>query len=277
MDEHILVKMHEGMLFLYAFSLLFYYIDFLENKKRIKKLAFVFLVIVWFLQTLFFVLYMIEQRRFPVLTLAEGLYFYSWLLLTLAILFSLFVKIEFIVFFSAVLGFITVVIYTFAPFRWQSPSVMKKLTSELLFFHITLSLAAYVLFSISFILSLLYILQYHMLKRKKWKKQLFRIQDLSKLEHFSYRFNIIGIPLLATGLVLGLQWLVMKMPAVRFYDWKITGSLLILFVYGIYVFLKLKKGLHGKKLALWNIAAFLLVLINFFLFSKLSSFHFWYA
>ncbi|MGQ0515121.1 cytochrome C assembly protein, partial [Bacillus sp. D-CC] len=34
--------------------------------------------------------------------------------------------------------------------------------------------------------------------------------------------------------------------------------------------------LQGKKIVQWNIGAFLVMLINIFLLSSLSNFHFWY-
>ncbi|WP_033828272.1 cytochrome c biogenesis protein CcsA [Bacillus andreraoultii] len=275
MGESILLKLHEGMVIFYAASVFLYYFDFLHHNERIKKVAFRLLWIVWLLQTSLFVLTIFELERFPVLTLAEGLYFYSWLLITCSLILNIFMKIEFIVFFTSVLGFAIIIIYTFAPIHWGLPALAQKLASELLFIHITLSFVAYVLFSISFIFSLLYIFQYQLLKKKKWGKWLFRITDLEKIEQLTCRLNIIGIPFIAIGVILGLQWLYLKLPGTSFFDWKIIGSLLVIMMYSTQIYMKTRKIIYGKKFALWNIASFFILLINFFLLSRLSDFHFW--
>ena len=47
------------------------------------------------------------------------------------------------------------------------------------------------------------LLQYNLLKRKKWGKRLVRIPDLSKLEHMSYILACDRVPMLIIGLILG--------------------------------------------------------------------------
>lgn len=92
----------------------------------------------------------------------------------------------------------------------------------------------------------------------------------------SYLFASIGVPMLVISLILGIQWAYMKLPNMVWLDSKVLGSLLVLILYSIYLYLKVGRGMSGKSLATWNVAAFLVVLINFFLFGRLSSFHFWY-
>ena len=60
-------------------------------------------------------MYIVETKRFPILTLFEGIYFYAWLLITFSILLHLFYKVEYAVFFLNVIGFIFMTIHTFAP------------------------------------------------------------------------------------------------------------------------------------------------------------------
>ena len=58
---------------------------------------------------------------------------------------------------------------------------------------------------------------------------------------------------------------------------KIIGSFILLTGYSIYLYLRIVKNMSGRQLAFWNVGSFLIVLINFFLFGQLSSFHFWYS
>ena len=218
-----------------------------------------------------------DTGRFPVLTIFEGLYFYAWILITLSLVINRFLRVDFIVFFTNILGFIIMAIHTFAPVQIESQAMAEQLVSELLLIHITMAILSYGAFSLSFVFSLLYLLQFKLLKEKKWGQRLWRITDLSRLEMFSYILNAIGVAMLLLSLILGLQWAYIRLPDFVWYDPKIIGSFILLILYGIFLYLRLKKNVFGKNLALLNVAAFLIILINFFLGSRLSSFHFWYS
>lgn len=277
MIEIYMTRLHELTVILYAMSILLYFIDFLNSNRKANKTAFWLLAFVWALQTIFLIIYMLDTGRFPVLTIFEGLYFYVWVLVTLSLGINRLMKIDFIVFFTNVLGFIIMVIHTFAPIQYASDVMAGQLASELLFIHITMAILSYGAFSISAVFSVLYLIQYNLLKEKKWGPRLLRIADLSKLEKMSNLLNIIGVPMLLLALILGLMWAYIKVPGMIWYDTKVIGSFIVLGMYSFYLYLRVRKGLQGKSLALWNLASFLIILINFFLFGRLSSFHLWYS
>lgn len=72
-------------IFLYAASVLFYFNDFLQSNQKVNRLAFGLLVVVWALQTVFFVSQTVMKAYFPVITLFETLFFYSWVLVSLSL------------------------------------------------------------------------------------------------------------------------------------------------------------------------------------------------
>ncbi|MEH7504274.1 cytochrome c biogenesis protein CcsA [Neobacillus drentensis] len=272
-----MTRLHELTVVLYAFSVLLYFFDFLHHNRKANRIAFWLLAFVWILQTVFLGIYMFKTGRFPVLTIFEGLYFYAWILVTLSIVINHLLRVDFIVFFTNILGFTVMAIHIFAPMQYDSHIMANQLVSELLLIHITMAILSYGAFSLSFVFSTLYLLQYDLLKRKKWGTRLIRLADLDKLEKSSYILAVIGVPMLLLSLILGLQWAFLKVPGMPWYDMKIVGSFLLLTVYSILLYLRIVKNLSGRKLAIWNTAAFLIVLINFFLFGQLSSFHLWYA
>jgi HemX protein len=277
MFDYYMTRLHELTVVLYALSVLLYFIDFLHHNRKANRVAFWLLAFVWVLQTMFLFLYMLKTGRFPVLTIFEGLYFYAWVLITLSLGINRLLRVDFIVFFTNVLGFIILAIHTFAPVQFESHVMAEKLISELLLIHITLAILSYGAFSLSFVFSFLYLIQYNLLKKKKWGARLIRITDLSKLEHMSYVLNVIGVPMLMLAVILGIQWAYLKIPEMFWLDAKVIGSFVVLIAYSIYLYLRVSKDLYGRSLALWNIASFLIVLINFFLIGNLSSFHFWYS
>ncbi len=276
MSDLFMTRLHELTIVVYAASVLLYFIDFLNRNRKANQIAFWLLAFVWVLQTLFLFLYMRETGRFPVLTLFEGLYFYTWVLVSLSLIINRLMKVDFIVFFTNMLGFVIMAIHTFAPPLFESNLMSEQLISELLLIHIVMAILSYGAFSFSFVFSMLYLLQYELLKRKKWGKLLWRIADLQKLEKMSYILNVIGVPLLLLSLILGLQWAWIKINDFFWLDAKVIGSFLALAGFSISLYLRVGLGKQGRSLAFWNIGSFLIVLINFFLFGQLSSFHFWY-
>lgn len=98
MMESIVARLGEATTLIYALSVLFYFIDFLQHNRKAGKIAFWLLSIVWLLQTVYMFYIMMETDRFPVLNVAEGLYFYTWVLVTLSLVLTKVLRVEFIVF-----------------------------------------------------------------------------------------------------------------------------------------------------------------------------------
>ncbi|MDQ0232799.1 cytochrome C assembly family protein [Metabacillus malikii] len=273
--EMSLTRINELTIIFYAICVLLYFIDFLDHNRKAKNVAFWLLSIVWLLQTIFLFKHMYDTGRFPVLNVFEGLYFYTWVLVTLSLVLNKFLHTEFIVFFTNVIGFIMMTLHTFAPSQYVSAAVSSQLVSELLFIHITIAILSYGAFSLSFVFSILYLIQHNLLKKKKWGKRLLRLEDLSKLDYMSYVLNVIGVPMLLLSLILGSIWAYIKLGMFFWYDAKVLGSFLVMVAYSFYLYIRLVKGIRGKTVILINIASFLVLLINLFLFGSLSRFHFW--
>jgi HemX protein len=270
-----LTRIYELIVILYALSVLLYFIDFVQNNRKANSIAFWLLSIVWVLQTAFLILRMFETGRFPILTVSEGLYFYAWVLITLSLVINRLFRVDFMVFFTNVIGFLIMAIHTFAPLETYTAVQSERLVSELLIIHITMAILSYGAFSVSFVFSALYLVQYNLLKKKKWGKRLLRIEDLTKLDYMSYVLILIGVPLLLLSLILGIIWAYIKYVDFHWYDTKVLGSFLMFVAYSAYLYARLRRGIQGKAIAMWNIGLFLVLLINFFLFGSLSNFHFW--
>lgn len=270
-----LTRIYELIVILYAASVLLYFIDFVQNNRKANSIAFWLLSIVWVLQTAFLILRMFETGRFPILTVSEGLYFYAWVLITLSLVINRLFRVDFMVFFTNVIGFLIMAIHTFAPLETYTAVQSERLVSELLIIHITMAILSYGAFSVSFVFSALYLVQYNLLKKKKWGKRLLRIEDLTKLDYMSYVLILIGVPLLLLSLILGIIWAYIKYVDFHWYDTKVLGSFLMFVAYSAYLYARLRRGIQGKAIAMWNIGLFLVLLINFFLFGSLSNFHFW--
>ncbi len=275
MTEMALARLHEVMIVLYAVSLVFYFIDYLNKKQLVHKCAFWTLSVVYFLQTAFLIMYIVEMQRFPVLSLIEGIYFYAWLLITLSIVVHLFYKVSYAVFFLNVIGFIFMTIHTFAPTQIEQSLVGETLVSELLFIHITFAILSYTAFALSFVFAVLYLLVYKILKKKKWSNQFNRLPSLQQAANGMKTSILAGIPLLLISIILGFQWAYVALEDWSFFDMKIVGSTFLLIIYSSILYLQRKGRLTANDFAWSNVFAFLFVIVNFFLASKLSQFHSW--
>ncbi|WP_088007261.1 cytochrome c biogenesis protein CcsA [Indiicoccus explosivorum] len=276
MADLTMARLHEAMVILYAVSLVFYFIDFLYKDTKASRLALGLLGVVWVLQTAFLIVYVVETGRFPVLTLFEGIYFYAWLLVTVSIVLRIFTALDFAVFFINVIGFIFMTVHTFAPVQIERSPVGEALVSELLLIHVTFAILSYAAFSLAFVFAALYWILYRLLKEKRRTVQWSRLPSLGQAEQGMTASLLGGIPLLLVSLILGLQWAYVSLSEFSLLDAKIIGSFILLLVYSGILYAQRREQLNGKRYAGAHIYAFLLVLINFLLGSRLSEFHFWY-
>jgi len=265
---------YELILLLYGLSLIGYFIDFVQTNRKANRTAFWLLSMVWVLQTFFLLSQVLIDENLPIMTVYDGLYFYAWILVTFSLIINRLFRVDFLVFFTNVVGFLVVLIHLSTRAQNDLKDQGVELVNEMLVVHISLAIISYGFFTLSFIFSIMYLLQYRLLKKKKWNAKLFRLGDLTKLDHFSYISVILGVPLLLIAIILGVTWGYISSDTFYWYDSKTLGSFLVLFVYIVYLVLRVVKGYQGRSISIFNSGAFLFLLINFFLFGSLSNFHF---
>lgn len=274
MTTVVMARLYELMIILYALSIVLYFTDYLYKNIKFRRSAFWLVSIVWILQNLFLVLFIIETKRFPILSLYEGVFFYAWLLTTLSIVLHCIARVDLPVVCLNLLSFFFMTIHLFAPSTAER-IVGESLVSEMLLIHISFAIISYAAFSIAFVFSILYLILYRILKRKKINHLWSRLPSLQQMLKWINLSTLVGVPLLMISLILGLEWALLTVEDVSFFDVKIVGSFIVSVVY-LMIFLLHRKGtLLGTTYAQVHIYLFLLVVVNFFLGSKLSDFHLW--
>ena len=274
--ETLIAKLVEFTGLVYCVAVIFLGIDFIQNKPKEKKIGLWILSGVWLLQTVTLILQFSNTGRVTMFNVLEGLYFFSWVLIGFSLIANKFMKVDFLLFLTNIIGFVIMIVYVFTNARdLVGGELHEQMISHLLVLHVVLAILSYGAFAISFVSSTMYLYQYHNLKQKKWGQNVHRLGDLDKLERQSGNLVVIGLPLLLVALVLGLQWAAVKIPDVIWYDVKIIGSILLFIVYGFYIYLRNVRKFHGKNLAVWNVVGFMFVLFNFIVLNSFSSFHIW--
>ncbi|MFC4388334.1 inner membrane protein YpjD [Gracilibacillus marinus] len=263
----------ESILIIYAVSVIFYFIDFLFHNRKANRVAFWLLSMVWVIQTIFLLTEIITTASLPIQTFNDGLYTYTWIIVTFSLIIHRFFQLEFFMFFMSVFGFLFMLIHSLRSFQINDSSQIPVMLNEWLYAHIVLALISYGLFTISFVLALLYLMQYRFLKAKKGYKWLARFRDLEGIEKRAFQLIVLAEPLLLISIILGVVWAYMTNTTFYWYDSKTVGSILVFLIYGMYLYSRTRGNYRGRPILLLNVIAFCLLLINFFLFNTLSNFH----
>lgn len=266
--------LYEIILFIYSVSLIGYFIDFIKTNRRVNKISFWLLCTVWFIQTVLLFNQVFLENKFPILTLNDSLFFYAWVLIFFSIIINRFFSIHFIAFFANVFSFFIMLLAISLHAQQEYNPVGAAFVHEILVIHITLAIVSYGFFTISFLLSVMYLLQYQFLKNKKGFRWIWRLGDLQKLDIYAFIFVMIGVPLLLIGIIFGVVWAYVANAQFYWFDVKTIGSIFVLVIYILYLLLWVGKGYRGKPISFYNLTAFLFLLLNFFLFGSLSNFHF---
>lgn len=271
---HNTIWLYEIILFIYGLSLMGYVVDLVKKNGRIKQLSYWMLSLAWLIQTSVLVYETIQTGALPILTLVDVLYVYAWVLLTLTLVVYRMFEIQFVELCTNLFAFISLLIAIGLDIKQQGMIQSVHFIHEVLIAHITFTVLAYVFFTLSFFLSIMYLIQYQLLKRRKGFQWIWRFTNLKKLDTYSFTAVLIGVPLLALGLILGFIWGYMSGSEFYWLDMKTIGSMILLGIYIVYLVLRLAPGYRGRPISIYNSATFLVLLTNFFLFNVLSNFHF---
>jgi HemX protein len=264
--------MYDAIIYIYALSLLFYFSDFVGPNREAKRMGTGLLSFVWGLQTVYLVVNLSTHSAFSVFSKFEALFMLSWILVAVSLIVNRFFRIELFVFLINLIGFFVLALNVFSNPNVSSTLGSWKINDELLFIHITLAVASYAAFAVSAVFSGMHLFLHRKLKEKIWSASVKRLPSLENTDRYAFVSVVIGSPLLMLALALGVAWIVLEGDLRLLYDPKVVNSLFVLAAYMFYLFLRLAMRTPGNKLARWNLAAFVIVVLNFAV-SNFSQFH----
>ena len=130
-------------------------------------------------------------------------------------------------------------------------------------FHVTLNILAYSAFALSFVLSLIFLIEERFLRSHKLGDVVWRLPPLELLERMSQSSVLIGLISIAIGTSLGFLWVYRLSNKYSFYDPKYAITLLVLVLYAVYFRLARTtawRGARASKLCIFN---FVIVFLSF--------------
>lgn len=266
------IWMSDAILYIYALSLLFYFSDFLHASRRAKQIGTGLLVFVWVLQTGYLVSRVVSHLPMSDIAAIEYWFGFTWLLVTGSLIINRFFYIDFIVFFVNVVGFSVLALHLHSGLGEGRSLDVWQTTKELLVIHITLAICAYAALTVGALLSGMYLFLHNRLKSKRWSTYVRRYPSLEKMERYTDRAVVIGVPLLTMSLAVAVTTLIVEGSSSLLLDWKVLSSLAALTMFIIYIYQRAADKRPGQQLAKLYIASFGILVLNL-LTSSFSDFH----
>lgn len=142
----------------------------------------------------------------------------------------------------------------------QLPPILQ---SNWFWIHALLAFVSYATFTIACGTAVMYLIQQHFLKKKRFGALFQKLPSLETLDDISYRCLTIGFPLLTVAIISGSIW--SEQAVGNYWNWdpKQTWSLITWFIYAAILHGRLTIGWRGRRAALLSILGFIVLLITF--------------
>lgn len=127
-------------------------------------------------------------------------------------------------------------------------------------FHVTLAILAYAAFAVSFVLSVLYLVQARQIRTGRTGVLFARLPALDVIGRMNRTSVAIGLVVLAISVALGVAWARQVWTGLN--DAKLVFAFVTLLVYGVLLWMD-RRGWEGPRVALLSIIGFVLVLFSY--------------
>ncbi len=149
------------------------------------------------------------------------------------------------------------------------PHVPDILRSAIFSFHVSAAVLGYSAFAVAAVYGLLYLLQYHEIRNKKFGLFFRRLPSLDILDRMNYYASLAGFALLTVAIILGAIWSSEVFGAVH-PDPKVLVAVGTWFLYGLAILGRQLTSWRGPRMAYSSVVGFAVVLfsmfaVNFFL------------
>ena len=199
----------------------------------------------------------------PVITFDQGLSFFGWLVVAIYLIVR---RADRQTVIGAVVCPLAFLLTLGAVGMFQDGAaavVPQEFRSPWLPVHVTLAFLGNAVFALAFAISLVYLVQEHLLKGRRSGWMIRRLPSLEQLDRLNFQCLAWGFPLLTLGIVTGAVWA--ENATGRFWSWdprEILSALTWLIYAGLLQF-RMTGGLRGRRAATLTILGFGLVVLSF--------------
>jgi len=259
MDEtsHFLFYMVLGTSLL---ALVVYGVFFVNQRERLRHLARKALLAAGVLQTLYILLRYLEAGYTPITSQHETIVFFAWSVTWAYLSFRWRYTVKNFGLFITAFVCILLLIATISP-RTINP-LAPALQSLWLPVHAGIAVISYGFLALAFCGGIMYLLQEHELKSKRFGFFFNRLPSLDALDQLNSHCLAIGFVLLTLGIITGSIWARQAWGTYWHWDPKETWSLITWFLYAAQIHQRFSAGWRGKRAAVMAIIGFSSVLFT---------------
>jgi len=129
--------------------------------------------------------------------------------------------------------------------------------------HVPMNFVGYGAFAVACGAGMAYLVRHGMEARGSSSKMLSVFPTLDQLDQLAYKSVAVGFPAFTLATILGAAWAAEAWGGYWSWDPKETWALIVWLVYGAYLHARVSHGWHGKALAWWAVAGFLVTVFCF--------------
>lgn len=246
---------------LYILGAAGYIVFIVVQQKNIHRIASKILLAGFTFHSATIILRYIELGHMPVANLSESLSFFAWATVGAYLLLQL--RYNIIVLGSFVSPIATVLMIISFLLPRQVVPLSPTLKSIWLTIHVGTAFIGNGAFALAFCVSVMYLIQEHQIKGKKFGAFYHRLPSLNVLDDLNYRCLLLGFPMLTVGIVTGSIYAQYVWGDYWTWDPKETWSLITWLVYAALLHERLTVGWRGRKAAIMAIIGFMVLLFTF--------------
>ena len=218
-----------------------------------------------FLGFIFHTLYLSHQYytlgTAPVLNLKSALSFFAWTIVGAYLAFQLRFKLMVLGSFIAPLAAILMIISSTIP--GIEMVVRPVFKSIWLTVHVGTIFIGNGIFALTFVAAIMYLIQEHQIKRKRFGSFYSRLPSLETLDSINYYSLMYGFPFLTIGMISGSIYAQSALGTYWQWDPKEVWSLITWLFYAALLHERLAVGWRGRRAAIMSIVCFLILIFTF--------------
>ncbi len=186
---------------LYLGAMAVYYLIFFHKKKELERYTIPMLLFLLLFHGASIIFRLVALKMMPLTTIFDSFSFLAFSLLAVYLPIETSIKNKSTGIFVLTLAFIFKTISTFH-FKWHIEK-NEILSNPTFAVHAAMTIIGYTALSLSAIYAVLYLIQHHKMKRKKFDVLSMQLPPLTCLERMSIRSVSIGIAMMGVGILLG--------------------------------------------------------------------------
>jgi len=246
---------------IYLIATVMYLLYLFNMREGMAKTGRILTIAGFVVHTLAILVRYVEAGHFPVISLYESMWFFTWATILVYLICDYRSHIPSLGSFVLPLASVSLM-YSLALPSHIEP-LNPALQSAWRGIHTVSAFLGYGTFAVAFCLAIIYLIQEHQLKRKKPGAFYYRLPSLEVLDFLSHKILSFGFPCLTIAIITGAMWASKAWGSYWSWDPKETWSLITWFIYAALIHTRVAVGWRGRKAAYLAIIGFIFILFTF--------------